>query len=62
MQRQTTYGTVRYVLRPSQRKRLAVKLNARGRALLRRKKRSTLTLRLAPDGGRPVTRRVTLTR
>lgn len=48
------YGKATYALAASQSDEVKVKLNRKGKALLRKRKNATVSLRLSPTGGTPV--------
>ncbi len=61
--RAVSYGKARYAIAAGRKARLRVSLNAKGRRLVRLRRRVKLALRLTPGaGGAPVTSPVTLTR
>jgi hypothetical protein len=56
------YGAASYKLAPGAKGSVRVSLNAKGKKLLRRRAKATVTLRLAPKSGTPTTAKLTLTR
>jgi hypothetical protein len=56
------YGSAGYKLAPGAKGSVKVKLNAKGKKLLRKHAKATVTLRLAPKGGVTTTAKLTLTR
>jgi hypothetical protein len=56
------YGSVGYKLAAGAKGSVAVSLNRRGRALLRKREKATVTLRLLPKGGTPSSTKLTLSR
>lgn len=56
------YGSVKYNLAAGAKGSVAVKLNRRGRALLSKREKATVTLRLLPKGGAPSATKLTLSR
>jgi hypothetical protein len=56
------YGTASYRLAAGAKATVAVKLNRRGKALLKQKSKATVTLQIQPKGGSPSTQKLTLAR
>lgn len=56
------YGSVKYNLAAGAKGSVAVTLNRRGRALLSKREKATVTLRLLPKGGAPSSTKLTLAR
>jgi hypothetical protein len=56
------YGAAGYKLAAGAKGSVSVKLNAKGKTLLRKRAKATVTLRLAPKGGTASTTKLTLTR
>lgn len=58
----TVYGKKGYSIEAGGEATVKVKLNGRGKRLLRSKKRAKVALRVTPDGGAPITTKLTLKR
>lgn len=57
-----TYGKARYTIKPGVRAKVKITLNARGKALLKRRRTLKIGLRITPKGGKPRTTSITLKR
>ena len=60
--KQRSLGTSDYLVAAGKEETVTVKLNKRGKALLRKKKKAKVTLQMTPTGGTPVTQKLTLKR
>jgi hypothetical protein len=60
--KRVVYGSAHYKLAAGAKKSVAVTLNRRGRKLLRKNSRATVTLRTLPKGGAATTAKITLAR